>query len=198
MPDGRGGETAHRPGPEAVPRGTDKRKLADASPHSDPARPSVGSGHRDVRSDSAQKVGKDRPLPEAPRRDRGQADPFWMCTQTAWSRDTAALCPDSRERGRLLMNSVQAGQLVAGEQTLELHLPPRLLRGQYIEHGRFISCGGTSSQFLLLGWNFPFSNHWTSSDENFRREGSNAFFCLSCPLPNIYQTPAAYSVLDRL
>lgn len=32
-----GWETAHRLGPETVSRGTDKRKLVDASPHSDPA-----------------------------------------------------------------------------------------------------------------------------------------------------------------
>lgn len=45
-------------------------------------RPNMGSGQRDVRSSSAQKVGKDSPLPEVPRRDSGQADPSWMCTQT--------------------------------------------------------------------------------------------------------------------
>lgn len=107
----------------------------------------------------------------------------------------ASLCPGSWEWGRLLMNSIQAWQLVAGEQTFELHLPHHLLLCRtWIFYPMWWDLFSISTVEL----EFSFSNGWTNSDKNCRREGSNAFFCLSCPLPNIYQTPAAYQVLGRL
>lgn len=87
------------------------------------------------------------------KRDSGQVGPSWSCSQARLAQNTCSVVSDSREWARLLMSSVQAWQLAAGEQPHELPCHLAFFGGQYVKHGCFIPCGFSIS---TVGLDFSF------------------------------------------